>query len=231
MKRRMTLYLGMLLLGLACAITTGGAAGATVDNLLADPNAGLDGLHDYQAGLTISALGTGSSAPTETYTQSAWPALDAGFVTYEGVDGNNRPLFVLSGDVGEAHYSRAGESGDCSVQWGSDAKLEGAQPVRLASFLPPVNSAKTAGEETVEDISARHYTFDAANIGLAKDAKAAGEVWIAEQGGYVVKYVLQIEGGGSASAAEHWPPGGLNISSARSARVRRWNIRMIAGRS
>ncbi len=201
MNRLIALPLALLILGLACATTSGGAAGAKVDNLLADPQVGMEGLSDYQAMLKISIPGSASPESTEAYTQSAWPALGANFFTYEGVDENNQPLFVLSGDVGEAHYSRVGKSGDCAVQWGTDAEVEGSQAFNLASFLPPVDSAKTAGEETMEGTSTRHYTFDGESLGFDKDAKAAGEIWIAIQGGYVVKYSLQIEGANSASGA------------------------------
>ncbi len=49
----------------------------------------------------------------------------------------------------------------------------------------------------MEDISTRRYTFDGESLGLPGDAKAGGEVWIANPGGYVVKYTLQVEGGES----------------------------------
>src|SRR5262249_1994617 len=39
-----------------------------------------------------------------------------------------------------------------------------------------------------------HYTFDERALGLAGRAKATGEVWVATKGGYVVKYMLTLNG-------------------------------------
>jgi hypothetical protein len=195
MKRLIVFSLAVVFLGLSCQIGSGAGTGVKVDGLLPDPQVGLAGLADYHAELTVG----GWSASTGTFVQNSWPALGANFVAYEGTDEEGRPISILSGEVGRAHYSRMGESGDCLVQWGKEPRAEGRQPFIVASSLLPVDSAKSAGEETVEGISTRHYTFDGGSLSLAKDAEAAGEVWIAVQGGYVVKYDLQIEGANPSS--------------------------------
>jgi hypothetical protein len=192
MKRAPIFLITLLIPISACTFSAGGAAGTRVERLLPDPRTGLDGLTDYRATLTVSAPGDPSAASAETYTQSVWPALGANFVAYEGFDESGRPLSFLSGDVGDAHYIRAGGDGGCGVQWGPAAHVEGARPIDLASLLLPVDTAESAGEETVSGVKARHYTFDAESLGMAEGEEAAGEVWIAVQGGYVVKYNLQI---------------------------------------
>jgi hypothetical protein len=65
----------------------------------------------------------------------------------------------------------------------------------LGIKLPPVFGAKEAGQETVNEIPTTHYTFDEKAVAwqAGKDGKAQGEVWIAAEGGYVVKYTLSIQ--------------------------------------
>jgi hypothetical protein len=49
------------------------------------------------------------------------------------------------------------------------------------------------GAETVNGVASLHYHFD--NMGLPLEEQgASGEVWLAQQGGYVVKYTLSIPG-------------------------------------
>jgi hypothetical protein len=200
MKRFTTLLLVLFFLGIACTFSSGGGTGGKVDQLLADPQVGLDALSDYHAELTVAFTGTangGSVKSIETYTESKWPALAATFATFEPIDEDGQPSFVLTGDVGAAHYTQDGKNGDCTVRWEPEAEVDGSSQLALASFLIPVAAAQTAGEETVQGISARRYTFDGESLGLPEEAKAGGEVWIAIQGGYVVKYTLQVEGGAS----------------------------------
>ena len=163
--------------------------------LLNDPQAGLGGLSDYQADLTVSFTGKQAGQPvdtTETYTQSEWPALGALFTAYETTDKNLQPQYFLSGDVGEAHYNRSEKAGTCSVYWGPAAG--GSSQFRLASFLGAIGAARTEDLETIEGVSARRYSFDGASLGLAGEESANGQVWIADKGGYVVKYSLEVTG-------------------------------------
>jgi len=195
MKPLLFPFLVVLIMGFTCPLSAGGGAGSQVEALLEDPQVGLDGLNDYQAGLTMAFTGTIDGQTVDkidTLNQSEWPLLQAGFTTIATVDENGQPLYIMTGNVGDAQYEQQGQNGTCEVRWGPSAG--GPSEFLLASSLEPVGSARLSGEETVEGISTSHYTFDAASLGLAEDVQASGEAWIANEGGYLVKYILQVTG-------------------------------------
>lgn len=55
--------------------------------------------------------------------------------------------------------------------------------------------ADEAGSATVNQIAARHYTFDARALALNDGRAYTGELWVAADGGYLVKYNLSSKGG------------------------------------
>jgi hypothetical protein len=57
-------------------------------------------------------------------------------------------------------------------------------------------------DETVNGILCRHYVFDETSITWTALAHAEGEVWIAVDGDYVVKYTVEAEGLNPASQEE-----------------------------
>ena len=63
-----------------------------------------------------------------------------------------------------------------------------------AGFLSGVIGAEEAGTVTVNDLSANHYIFNEQSIGQADVAQSKGELWVAPDGGYIVKYLLTTKG-------------------------------------
>lgn len=172
--------------------------GSQANALLSDPQVGLDGLDDYTASLTVSFKGTQAGQPvdqTDSYVQSEWPKLAAQFTSINTMDDSGAHQVYLSGVVGEAQYFQADPGSPCSVNWGAAAKVPAS--FSPAFLLPAVTTAKLVDEQTLDGIASQHYTFDAASLVLPVDATASGEVWIAKDGGYVVKYVLDITGSDS----------------------------------
>jgi hypothetical protein len=55
--------------------------------------------------------------------------------------------------------------------------------------------AKLVGQEDVNGVATRHYTFDESLMGTVLGAyeKVQGDVWVAEEGDYVVKYAFTAE--------------------------------------
>ena len=185
-------------LGLACPFSGVVGTGGQVDTLLDDPQAGLDGLDNYHASLTISFTGTqdGQSLErTDTYLQTIWSAQAAQFTTIATTDDSGGSSFLLAGAVGEAQYFQADQNSSCTVSWGPAAG--GPSEFRPASLLLTVESAQLVDEQTLDGIATRHYSFDGTALGLPEDATANGEAWIAMDGDFVVKYVLDITGGES----------------------------------
>jgi hypothetical protein len=206
MKKLLLPLLLTIALGLACPFsgkvgtetaTGNGKNGSPVENLIADPQVGLESLDNYSASLTVTFKGTQDGQTLESsarYDQTAWPGLGAGFTFLDTADENGSLLVIMVGTVGGAQYFQAGSNAPCTLNWGAAA---GGALFRLASVLPAVGTARAAGEETVDDIPSLHYTFDAAALDLPEDVTASGEAWLAKAGGYVVKYLLEINGGES----------------------------------
>lgn len=172
--------------------------GSQANGLLSDPQVGLGNLDDYTATLTVSFKGTQAGQPvnqTDSYVQSEWPKLAAQFTSIDSMDDSGAHQVNLSGAVGEARYFQANPGSPCSVNWDAAAKVPAS--FRPAFLLPAVTTAKLVDEQTLDGIASQHYTFDTASLGLPSDASASGEVWIAKEGGYVVKYSLDINGSDS----------------------------------
>jgi len=100
---------------------------------------------------------------------------------------------ITTGTVGEGLYFQDGTSSSpCTVNWGAAAGNEDL--FRPAMLLTAVGAAKLLDKPTMDGVATRHYSFGAAALSLPADTTASGEAWIAMDGGYVVKYVLDITG-------------------------------------
>lgn len=57
-----------------------------------------------------------------------------------------------------------------------------------------VSDAKYVGRETVNGIKTKHYKYDEKAATLAGFGRVSGEIWVAEDGGYVVKDTMSWQG-------------------------------------
>lgn len=64
------------------------------------------------------------------------------------------------------------------------------------------NARRVRPDESVNGILCRHYTFDETSILWGGFARAEGEVWVAVDGDYVVKYTLHADGKDPATQDE-----------------------------
>jgi hypothetical protein len=80
------------------------------------------------------------------------------------------------------------------------------------SMLGSLSGAKYAGTEVVNGIRSNHYKYDEKAAKLAGFDKVSGEIWVAADGGYVVKDTVSWEGGagpfGAPTAAGESGKGG-----------------------
>lgn len=163
---------------------------------LPDPTAGLDGLQSYVQTLSISFRGSQNGIAFEyidTYRQESNRQINAQFTFVDIARLEGGRDNILSGHLGEAYYSQM-DDGECRVSWGERA--EGSQPFVPARLLPPLLSAREGGQEPVNGVQARRYDFDAAVLEYPPSTTVEGQVWLAEAGGYVVKYSMRIQGAG-----------------------------------
>ena len=99
---------------------------------------------------------------------------------------------VFMAEANGAVYERRGENA-CNANVIEEGNSL-SERLELAGFLNGVIGADEAGSETVNGVAANHYTFDERAFGQLGVAKSTGEMWVAAEGGYVVKYLLTTTG-------------------------------------
>lgn len=162
---------------------------------LLDTEAGLTGLSSYKATLTLSFDGTRDGQPSQwskTYVMQKTQEPIARQLTIEKTGDLSNLDAVFMAEANGAVYERRGENAcNANVIEEGNSLSERLEP---AGFLNGVIGADEAGIETVNDVASDKYTFDERAFGQSDIAKSTGEMWIASDGGYIVKYVLTTEG-------------------------------------
>ncbi len=159
-----------------------------------DPS-GLDALDSYSLVLRLSFKGMRDGQAvdsTDIYTHTVSRAPAAQFTTVQTTDPDGKPLRLLYGSIGQVRYTQGGADQPCRVRWGEAAAAGGA--LNPAQMLKPALRGKEAGRETVNGIPTRHYTLTASSFDPVLQANASGDLWIAETGDYVVRYLLRVQG-------------------------------------
>lgn len=157
---------------------------------LSDPSIGLSSLPGYDQTLTISTKGTlndkmydSNQSTTRTFSGSNE------LVKISETTTDNDPVDILYAIHDGYRYSV-----EPAVQSCQAAPMEdGINPLSdLSSRLPKVNGAIEIGSEEINGIAVKHYNFDEKNVDRqsGKNDSAKGDFWIAEEGGYLVKYEL-----------------------------------------
>jgi hypothetical protein len=200
MKPLHALSIGLGLLLMSCSLASlPGVSQATSSTsspyLLSDPTAGLSQLEHYRNTLTITFQGQQDGQATEAKVHidnAVWRQQAAAFSIIDDTDETGQPRQELAGYVGQAAYAQGPESEGCQATWG--AVSPGAGSLDPADLLPALLSGDDQGEDSQDGITARHFRLDSDSLGLS-EGQATGNVWIATQGGFVVKYHLEIQGG------------------------------------
>jgi hypothetical protein len=159
-----------------------------------DAKAGLADLSSYKIMLKYSFNGTRAGETeqwSKTYIMLASKEPAGRQLTIE-TTGNTPavdPVFMV--ETGGADYERLGQNGCTASVTTKNSLAEWPDP---AGFLISVIGADKAGTETVNDVAADQYTFDERALGGLGLVKSTGEMWVATDGGYIVKYVLTTKG-------------------------------------
>ena len=103
--------------------------------------------------------------------------------------------------IGDTRYITMGE-GQCISTSAEDEAMnaEMFEPGDVIGGLS--NARRVRPDQDVNGIRCRHYEFDQTGLTWGGFGKAEGEVWVAVDGEYVVKYLLQAEGKGPTSGKE-----------------------------
>jgi hypothetical protein len=160
------------------------------------PAAGLSDLTAYTATLTLSFEGTEAAQPSEWSKTYVMISLQAPLareltITSAGLTAEPEPLYLAERD-GASFEKRGEQACTAGVIEAGQSLSELMEP---AGFLTGVLGADAAGSEMVNGVAANHYTFDERALGEAGVAQSTGELWVAADGGYLVKYVAVTHGG------------------------------------
>jgi hypothetical protein len=99
------------------------------------------------------------------------------------------PVFLA--EAGGAAYERRGAQA-CSATVAEEG-YSLAERLEPAGLLNGVIGAQAAGGDTVNGVAVQHFTFDQRALGQQGIAKSTGEMWVASDGAYIVKYILTTE--------------------------------------
>lgn len=197
--------MAIVFLTLSCSLTSGiredgqtpsagtGPAGNAAGGILTDPATGLNQLSVYKATLKQDLAGTLDGQPYErhiVYELSKQPPTGAFDYsnTVSGTDTRSISLRLIMLDG--AFYQWEQPQSDCTGSVDQPSAIPVTEP---ASLLLPVRNAVQAGNEMVNGIASLHYTFSRENLNIAKTSEiVTGDVWIAENGGYVTRYLLNV---------------------------------------
>jgi hypothetical protein len=114
--------------------------------------------------------------------------------TEDGVDKGSMEIW----QIGETMYMINTESdgtANCTSFSSSDPDSGIQKGAFSPSMLGSLSGAKFVGRENVNGIATKHYKYDEKATGLAGFGKVSGETWVADDGGYVVKDIVNWEGG------------------------------------
>ena len=101
-------------------------------------------------------------------------------------------------------YSPDGQSEQKCIGMTSDQSSQSpGELFKPSDIVGGLRQAKLAGKgETVNGVKADHYTFDQSDVTFGTFATAKGDVWVAQDGGFMVKYVGTATGKGNMLAAK-----------------------------
>ena len=158
---------------------------------LPDTAAGLSDLSSYTATLTLEFDGTNGGQPEQwssTYVMVATGEPEARQLTIASTGAAAAPDPVYMAEVGGVAFERSG-AGECTA---TELRENG-----LAALWEPaallggsVTGAVDAGDDPVSGVAAHHYTFDERAFGPLAPSESTGELWVAADGGYLVRYVV-----------------------------------------
>lgn len=169
------------------------------DLYLTNPEVGLELLSGYTATLTVTFTGTQDGQPREwanvyTLRFAAAPRESQLTIKSSGDGGDDlSPLgddVVLLAEMPGSAFVVSG-NGSCEVI-ATDTEGTLLGPYVPAARLAAVLGAEVAGQDTIAGAVAGHYTFDERAVLATADTQ--GEVWVAVDGGHVVKMLVTTTG-------------------------------------
>jgi hypothetical protein len=160
-----------------------------------DTQAGLAELSSYQAELTVTFAGTRDGQAeqwSKTYVMLATNDPPARQWTIEATGLPSNPSALFLAELAGTDYERRGEEA-CTATVIAEGRSLAAR-LEPASLLTAVVGAEEVGAETINEVTAVHYTFDQRALGQDGLTQSIGELWVAAGGSPVIKYTLASQG-------------------------------------
>jgi len=160
-----------------------------------DRSAGLSGLSSYTATLTVSFEGTEGGQTnnwTGTYDLVHTQDPSARALTFTTPDDLLADYPSLQAEMDGMAYEVSREGVCAASVIEAEEDLFRNQFMEPAAKLHSVYGAEEGGPESISGIPAQHYTFDQRALIDSGILEAGGELWVASEGGFLVKYLLSI---------------------------------------
>jgi hypothetical protein len=193
----------------------GGITGSTGDTgstgelgSFSDLNQGLDSLNSYQMQYTFAFEGKddqGNSAKgSVTGAQEVIKASSDSYISFEATgDAASSSINgkIETYQIGQNNYIvtvDAQAKPQCTAFSFSELASQNGMIFKPSDFLTEVKDAKLVKKgETVNEVKADHYQFDQSNLPSSGYSAASGDIWIAQEGSYIVKYTGKATGSSS----------------------------------
>jgi len=156
-----------------------------------DPRAGLADLSGYTSSLTTSFEGreNGQSVQwSHVYVMRYSKDPLARLLTIEGEPDQPSMMAEMNGAAYEVLEDGACGAGVLDPQNSFSLRMEPAK------MISGVLGAEQDGQETINGIETDHYTFDERALAESGLAVSTGEMWVATDGGYIVRYLVTTTG-------------------------------------
>jgi len=162
------------------------------EELFSDPETGLTGLDSYHQELMVAFQGQKEGQPyqwSNSYSRDYSKQASGDFLLLKTNEIGQTDHERLIGSLDQANYSRLSQHDPCLVTWG--ALAEGAGEIlNPASLLPVISGTMEASGISINGIPSVQYQVK----GLSDKNTMQGQVWIAQDGGFIVRYTLSIQG-------------------------------------
>jgi hypothetical protein len=161
---------------------------------LMDPTVGLTDLSSYKATLIMSYQGTQSGQPNQwshTYVMLVSQENSAQQISFEAAGGDPAPFLKM--EINSVDYSIDADK-NCAASPTDPGNSLSAE-WEPAGFLSALVGAEAAGSEVVNGVASEKYTFDERALGEPGFTQSTGQIWVAADKGYVVRYLLTTTAG------------------------------------
>ncbi len=152
------------------------------------PTSGLADLGSYRSTLTESFTGTDQGQPSQW--SNGYEMVVGGRTSRQLTVTGTEPVYRAELD-GAAYQQLDGGACTAGTIYQPNSLAVRWEP---ASFLSGVTGAVEVGPDTVNGVAATHYTFDERAFGPLPPAKSKGDMWIASDGDYIVRYLVSTAG-------------------------------------